>query len=131
MDFELTLEHVKLISKLNFRAEEEPHTNVIIPQIDNKRVFGNYGNVFEVLNILGERTSLETYMFSKEQITQAMKLLIELPCALKIVHKNMTFQLGTYKFEIYDSTYREYMNNIAELDEKADVFYNQMIIANG
>lgn len=118
-EFELKQEHIDLIAALNFcpRAYWEdglPDSLEFVPEISQKRPFGNSGVLYDVaqkLGLLEEQPDGDMAMTPAAE-RLAMKYVIELPVALEIVVTRKTFQPGIYRTGRHCAyfAYRSYMS---------------------
>ena len=90
MEFLLTKEHVKLLKEINVKTSFFTwYGDEIIPQIDEKRPFGNSSvthDVMQRLHMLGKNGE-----YSSEDETRALTILAELPLAFAVVMKSEDF----------------------------------------
>lgn len=102
--FELTADHVKLLSRASIRFSDGPYCGA--PGLDAKRPFGNSDLVMDMAKILGidpVPTDDEETHYPVGTRNRMMKLYRELGTALSIVLRSGSFEPGVYVSEPYRS----------------------------
>lgn len=110
LSFTLKEEHLKLLEQLNINySYGTPYGGTVIPQINDKRLFGNSTGWEEVAEILKlEPENKDGY--SEQQILTCKLLIVELGMALSMIFKNRTIKTGTYSITDIDWNYYSYRN---------------------